>query len=85
MKDDSLTPVFNLRGCEFTDLNVSNTDNSSIPYKVKDPSTGKLQTYYLERDVFLSSEKNLTNTFGVFKNPSQTSNTMIQGNKETKP
>lgn len=76
MKDDSLSPVFSLRGCEFEDLNHSNVENSKITYKVQD-STGKYNINYLERDAFLTSEKDLTNTFGVFKNPAQTSNNAV--------
>jgi hypothetical protein len=38
MKDDSLSPVFNLRGCAFPNLStlgdkVTNISNSTIPYK----------------------------------------------------
>jgi hypothetical protein len=38
MKDDSLSPVFNLRGCNFTKLStneesITNTSSSEIPYK----------------------------------------------------
>ena len=95
MKDDSLSPVFNLRGCVFSDINTdtnkdawtNNLTGSDIPYKIWDSVSRKWVTNYLERDEFLSSESDLSNTFGVFKNPSQTNNTLIQdhNNKETKP
>lgn len=88
MKDDSLSPVFNLRGCEFkwSDGKLSsNTSESKIHYKTIDPSTGKLVVNYLERDAFLTSEKNLSNTFGVFKNPEETEKFQLQNDKETKP
>lgn len=88
MKDDSLSPVFNLRGCEFKwndgEL-TSNVSESKIPYKTLDPSTGKLIINYLERDTFLTSEKNLSNTFGVFKNPEETDSMQLQYGDETKP
>ena len=88
MKDDSLSPVFNLRGCEFkwNDGKLSsNVSESKIPYKTIDPSTGKLVINYLERDTFLTSEKNLSNTFGVFRNPEETDLFQLQNDKETKP
>ena len=93
MKDDSLSPVFNLRGCVFSDVNtgnnseITNLTGSDIPYKVWDIPSKKWVTNYLERDEFLSSESDLSNTFGVFKNPAETKNTVIQNytEKETKP
>lgn len=59
MNDDSLSPVFNLRGCVFNNIGDSNFYNESAFVN------GEMQ--YLERDAFLTSE-NLSNTFGVFKN-----------------
>lgn len=92
MKDDSLSPVFNLRGCVFPKLSsedggVTNISNSTLQYKKWDSVSRKWITNYLERDEFLSSESDLSNTFGVFKNPTQTDTTQIQDykNKETKP
>ena len=92
MKDDSLSPVFNLRGCVFPNLStlgdkVTNLSNSEIPYKKYDSVSRKWIVNYLERDEFLSSESDLSNTFGVFKNPMQTPENMIQNyeTKETKP
>jgi hypothetical protein len=41
MNDDSLSPVFNLRGCEFPNMDYTNTDGSSIQYKKWDSSTRK--------------------------------------------
>lgn len=66
MNDDSLSPVFNLRGCSFEDVNYSNFDSASESL-YKDPTTGEMN--YLERDDFLTGKKYLDNTFGVFKNP----------------
>lgn len=66
--DDTLTPVFNLRGCNF-DICDSNLDR-------KDPKLRNLyedrsirKQNYLERDSFLTNGLYLDNTMGVFKNP----------------
>lgn len=98
MKDDSLSPVFNLRGCSFDDVSITNPDGtfnvkstnisrSNIPYKTFDSASNKWVVNYLERDEFLSSESDLSNTFGVFKNPVQNDKTLIQNyqDKTTKP
>ena len=65
MNDDSLSPVFNLRGCVFDKVGSSNFD-STVPtrYKINDKIT------YLEKESFLT-ETNLINTWGVFKNPNE--------------
>ena len=90
MNDDSLSPVFNLRGCEFENNNfgVTNIEDSKIQYKVRDEVTKKWITNYIERDVFLDSEKiKLSNTFGVFKNPPCDAEHLIQdySEKTTRP
>lgn len=90
MNDDSLSPVFNLRGCEFEKDKFDSTNlcESEIPYKIRDKITKKWIPNYIERDVFLDSEKTkLSNTFGVFKNPECNNITQIQNynKKETKP
>ena len=59
LNDDSLTPVFNLRGHNFSSINTSNTD------EVYDPNN----KHYLERDDFIDGYSFLDNTFGVFKTP----------------
>jgi hypothetical protein len=43
MNDDSLSPVFNLRGCEFEKDKFNNTNlyGSEIPYKIRDNVTKK--------------------------------------------
>ncbi len=56
LNDNSLTPVFNLKGCEFTDINQDNDINLE-------------STEEYERDTFITNEKYLNNTFGVFKLP----------------
>ena len=53
MNDDSLSPVFGLRGCEFTKLDIANTADSKLQYKIQDPDTKKWNINYLERDSFL--------------------------------
>lgn len=65
MNDDSLSPVFNLRGCKFAEVGEFNYTSGSL---YKDPVTRE-QMNYLERDSFLSDGNYLDNTFGVFKNP----------------
>ena len=62
MVDDSLSPVFSLRGTEFNnkgDSNISSTEEPIVDGKMN----------YLERDAFLGNRGWLDNTFGVFKNP----------------
>lgn len=64
MNDDSLSPVFNLRGCRFKAVNDYNYTIGSL-YN----DSSRTQMNYLERDVFISDGNYLDNTFGVFKNP----------------
>ena len=62
MVDDSLSPVFSLRGTEFNkpgDSNISSAEEPIVDKKMN----------YLERDAFLGNRGWLDNTFGVFKNP----------------
>lgn len=63
MMDDSLSPVFSLRGTEFNDRGDSNISSTETPIG----DDGKMN--YLERDAFLGNRGWLDNTFGVFKNP----------------
>lgn len=63
LKDDSLTPVFNLRGCLFDNENLDNHVNIADLYD----DSGNINT--LPRDSFLEDHW-LDNTYGVFKNPS---------------
>ena len=72
MNDDTLSPVFNLRGCNFKDVyettlnadcnNLFGRNNISLYDK-----NGKMQ--YLDREAFLTGGKFLDNTYGVFKTP----------------
>ena len=74
MNDDSLSPVFNLRGCElksaYDKSNTSKTaDNNNLVGRnintlYKD---GKIQ--YIDRNTFINGERYLDNSFGVFKTP----------------
>lgn len=90
LNDDTLTPVFNLRGHNFNSLNESNfsyvpyqsgTESEKSLYKYKD-GTEYYEMNYLERDSFLS-DSYLDNTFGVFKNSDVS--VFDYENKYTKP
>jgi len=68
MNDDSLSPVFNLRGCEFIKTEggfSSNFYSDEIYGKLFDD---KNNMNYLPQDSFLYTDY-LNNTKGVFKNP----------------
>ena len=78
MNDDSLSPVFNLRGCEFESISQTNLRTQTDLYDEE----GKIN--YLSRDAFIADGNYLDNTLGVFKNPSMTDGTAIQNyNDET--
>ena len=71
MNDDSLSPVFNLRGCEFKSVydesktaNNNNLVGRSMNTLYKDD---KIQ--YLDRNTFINGGRYLDNSFGVFKTP----------------
>lgn len=76
MSDDTLSPVFNLRGHMFTELGESNITSNTNLYK----DSKKKEMNYLERDTFLKGGGIFDNTFGVFKNPKETS---YDNNKNT--
>lgn len=80
MNDDSLSPVFNLRGCEFASMNESNLKIETELYK-----DGKMN--YLTKEPFIAGGQSLDNTMGVFKNPSMTRSCVIQDyeNKKVRP
>ena len=74
MNDDSLSPVFNLRGCEFKSVydksNTSKTvDNNNLVGRSTNTlyKDGKIQ--YIDRNTFINGERYLDNSFGVFKTP----------------
>jgi hypothetical protein len=81
MNDDSLSPVYNLRGCAFNEVGDSNIHN---PYLSLYENGKKV---YVNKDEFIFNGKYLDNTMGVFKNPSITQEYQIQDhkNKTTKP
>ena len=76
MNDDSLSPVFNLRGCVFEEDQASN--RRQIEYKIKD-GDGKYVINYLERDSFLTGNGFVENdnSYGVFKNHSESATKSI--------
>ena len=74
MNDDSLSPVFNLRGCEFKSVyedsnNSKNANNNNLFDRKMNTlyKDGKIQ--YLDRNTFITGGKYLDNSFGVFKTP----------------
>ena len=81
MNDDSLSPVFNLRGCSFENINDSNMYSQTELYD------GEKNMNYLSKDEFIADGRYLDNTMGVFKNPSLLIDNAIQDhkNKTTKP
>lgn len=75
MNDDSLSPVFNLRGVRFEHMNENNMiEISGIPTKYW--NTSKQEINRIERNKMLSN-KYLLNSYGVFRNPYETSSTSI--------
>lgn len=76
MNDDSLSPVYNLRGCEFKDLGESNIHD---PYKeLYTIENGEKKIVYINKDEFIYNGQYLDNTLGVFKNPEITSDRLVQ-------
>lgn len=77
MNDDSLSPVFNLRGCEFKSVyddskegESENAENNNLYERSMNTllsDDGKIQ--YLDRNTFINGGKYLDNSFGVFKTP----------------
>lgn len=72
MIDDSLSPVYNLRGCRFSAINESNFIPSLPSDNVVDYSSllnlnGDMN--YIPQDDFIEDSEYLNNTKGVFRNP----------------
>ena len=71
--DDSLSPVFNLRGCEFLTSNIAAGGVSELNYDINKSNYGKYRTdskiNYIPTDEFIDGESNYSNTRGVFKLP----------------
>lgn len=74
MRDDSLSPVFNLRGTSFENINNHNLSNNISLYK----DANKKEMNYLEQNSFIGGGGWLDNTFGVFKTPNEN---IISNNK----
>lgn len=74
MNDNTLSPVFPLRGCEFGAINACNLSEFT---EIKN----------LEKNSYLNTEGWLSNTFGVFKLPKETTKTCIinYNDKTVKP
>lgn len=101
MNDDTLSPVFNLRGCSFNsvctdDVSFDQNNNNLLGagrtkttiHPLKSDGSYDLDIVNkLERDTFLSDNIYLDNTLGVFKNPDLSKSTLIQDydTKEVKP
>ena len=64
MADDSLSPVYNLRGCVFENLGDSNIQD------VYPSLYENGEKIYIDKDVFIFNGRYLDNTRGVFKNAS---------------
>ena len=74
MNDDSLSPVFNLRGCEFKSVydksNTSKTvDNNNLVGRNTNTLYKDSKIQYIDRNTFINGERYLDNSFGVFKTP----------------
>ena len=77
MNDDSLSPVFNLRGCEFKSVYDDSEKNESENAKNNNLVGRSMNTLYdkddkiqyLDRNTFINGGKYLDNSFGVFKTP----------------
>lgn len=72
-RDDSLSPVYNLRGCRFSNENTKNfiyreTYSEEDPYDSLRDAEGNITSINKE-DFFLGSSPYLSNTKGVFKFP----------------
>jgi hypothetical protein len=74
LNDDSLTPVFALRGCKFENIGA---DNGAKDDGLLDDDKN---LNYLQRNTYIDGGA-LANTYGVFKNPSAE----VIGNSEVKP
>jgi hypothetical protein len=81
MNDDSLSPVYNLRGCEFKGL-----DDTNLHFPFEELKTND-KINYIDKDEFIFNGQYLDNTMGVFKNPVVTQTRVVQdyGEKTIKP
>lgn len=81
LNDDSLTPVFNLRGCDFSNPRCESNIIGRTSLRLTQLYNINDEKNYLERDTFLDDGLYLDNTFGVFKNPKIS----LYQNNEVKP
>lgn len=70
--DDTLTPVFNIIGCEF------NGDNFNSLEGIIDSNIKYLYSDFNDNGFFEENGKLVANKWGIFKNPTQTTKTNIQ-------
>lgn len=98
MKDDSLSPAFNLRGCEFkklNDLNYNTDVNAEYGtwYNKEDDEKPVVERKinYIPKNKWIDDSVNYENTMGVFRMPKEDNEFFIQGRNlntneyETKP
>lgn len=71
MNDDSLSPVFNLRGCEFKSVydGSETADNNNLYGRSMNTLYKDDKIQYLDRNTFINGGRYLDNSFGVFKTP----------------
>lgn len=87
MKDDSLSAVFNLRGCEFNSLNQLNIDPNEHWYDEDRDPNDPIEDWainYLPKEKWMTNSSIYSNTMGVFKMPKE-EEFHIQTSTETKP
>ena len=91
MNDDSCTPVFNLRGCVFNSVwdtsksdGVNYDSSSNMRYYDSAPIVYDKKNI-LESNTYLTNDIRKINTFGVFKNPSETETTSVINKDGVKP
>ena len=72
MNDDSLSPVFNLRGCEFKsvyDKSKTADNNNLVDRSMNTLYSKDKKIQYIDRNTFINGGRYLDNSFGVFKTP----------------
>ena len=72
MNDDSLSPVFNLRGCEFKsvyDKSKTADNNNLVDRSMNTLYSKDKKIKYIDRNTFINGGRYLDNSFGVFKTP----------------
>lgn len=89
MNDDSTTPVFSLRGCSFRSLYDGSGEGTNL---ISNKDETKNAVVYSEdnkplvRNSWLTTDAHKINTFGVFKNPKDDDNPIIDPtSREVRP